>query len=97
VFDSHGEVYYFIRHQLPLADSYHREWAHFDTTEPCPYHFSADEIQQHYDEVEPFNKSQEFWKELQGVLTDEGYASNESFGRASEILGDLQEAGLAGR
>jgi hypothetical protein len=82
---------------FPLTNYYHREWDHFGTTEPCPYHFSAEEIQQHYDEAEPFNKSQEFWKELQGVLTDDGYASNESFSKAVEILGDLQEARLARR
>ncbi|KAH7110055.1 kinase-like domain-containing protein [Dendryphion nanum] len=70
------------------------EWDHFGTNEPCPYHFSAEEIRQHYDEAGSFNKSQEFWKELQGVLTDEGYASNESFSKAVKILRDLREVGL---
>lgn len=41
-----------------------------------------------------FNKSQEFWKELQGVLTDEGYASNESYSNAVEMLRNLREVGL---
>ncbi|CAA9966968.1 hypothetical protein PTMSG1_10327 [Pyrenophora teres f. maculata] len=62
------------------------EWSHFSTKEPCPYHFSAEELRQHYEEASDFNKSQEFWKDLQGVLTDEGYASNESFSKAVEIL-----------
>jgi len=41
-----------------------------------------------------FNKSQELWKGLQGVVTDEGYTSNESFTRAVEVLGDLRRVGL---
>ncbi|KAF1358902.1 kinase-like protein, partial [Lizonia empirigonia] len=65
------------------------------TSEPCPYHFSAEEIQKHYEEAETFNKSQELWKGLQGILTDEGYASNESFSKAVEILKELREVGLA--
>ncbi|KAF1845084.1 uncharacterized protein K460DRAFT_354938 [Cucurbitaria berberidis CBS 394.84] len=72
------------------------EWDHFGTNKPCPYHISADEIQEHYDEAESFNKSQEFWKGLQGILTEEGYASNESFSKAVEVLKDLREVGLAG-
>ncbi|KAI4914726.1 hypothetical protein J4E90_004758 [Alternaria incomplexa] len=72
-----------------------REWSHFGTNEPCPYHFSAEELRQHDEEAGTFNKSQELWKELQGILTDEGYASNESFSKAVEILGDLREVGLS--
>lgn len=41
-----------------------------------------------------FNKSQELWKELQGVLTDEGYTSNKSFSKAVSILEYLRELGL---
>ncbi|KAH7382206.1 kinase-like domain-containing protein [Pyrenochaeta sp. MPI-SDFR-AT-0127] len=71
------------------------EWDHFDTIEPCPYHFSAEEIQRHYEEADFFNRSQEFWEQLQGILTDEGYASNESYNKAVETIKGLQEVGLA--
>jgi len=77
-----------------LADHCRSEWSHFGTNEPCPYHFSAEELRQHDEEAETFNKSQELWKELQGVLTDEGYASNESISKAVEILKKLREIGL---
>jgi len=70
------------------------EWNHFGAREPCPYHFSAEEIRQHDEESVSFNKSQELWKGLQGVVTDEGYTSNESFTRAVEVLGDLRRVGL---
>jgi hypothetical protein len=78
----------------PLADHCCREWDHFGPNEPCPYHFSTEEIRRHYEEADSFNKSQEFWKELQGVLTDEGYASNETYSKAVKILKDLREGAL---
>jgi hypothetical protein len=41
-----------------------------------------------------FNKSQELWRSLQGVLTDEGYTSLETLPKAVEVLKDLRAAGL---
>jgi hypothetical protein len=73
-----------------------REWDHFGTDQPCPYRFPLEKLRQHDREADLFNKSQEFWKGLQGVLTDEGYASNETFNQAVEILKELREAGLQG-
>ncbi|PNS14387.1 hypothetical protein CAC42_6900 [Sphaceloma murrayae] len=70
------------------------EWDHFDTTESCPYHFAEERLRQHYEQARCFNKSQEFWKGLQGVLTDEGYASNETLSKAVEIYNDMREARL---
>lgn len=79
-----------------LADCCYSEWEFFGTNEPCPYHFSAEEIRRHDEEAKPFNKSQELWKELRGILTDEGYASNETFSKAVKTLRDLREVGLGG-
>lgn len=76
------------------ADHHYSEWDHFATNAPCPYHFSAEERRRHYEEAESFNKSQEFWKELGEVLTDEGYASNDSYHQAVKIVRDLREVGL---
>ena len=78
-----------------LADVFARsEWVHFHTNEPCPYHFSAAELQQHDEEADTFNKSQELWRELEGVLTDEGYTNTETFGAAVRALKGLREIGL---
>ncbi|KAH6633274.1 kinase-like domain-containing protein [Boeremia exigua] len=71
-----------------------REWHHFGADGPCPFAFSAEETRRHDDEAESFNKSQAFWKALQGVLTDEGYTTHESFGTAVAVLKDLREGGL---
>jgi alpha-galactosidase len=51
-------------------------------------------LQQHDQEAETFNKSQELWKELEGVLTDEGYTSNETLDKAVQALKGLREIGL---
>lgn len=71
-----------------------REWHHFGTNEPCPYRFSAAEIQQHDEEARLFNQSQELWEGLRGVLTDDGYTSNETLGKAVDILMTLRDVGL---
>ncbi|KAH5433184.1 hypothetical protein HBI32_055360 [Parastagonospora nodorum] len=70
------------------------EWDHFGTDEPCPYSFSAEELQQHDQEADTFNKSQDLWKELEGVLNDEGYTNNETLDKAVQALKDLREIGL---
>jgi hypothetical protein len=51
-------------------------------------------VQRHYEEAKTFNKSQEFWKGLEGIVTDEGYASNETFEQAVETFKDLRKVGL---
>jgi hypothetical protein len=71
------------------------EWEHFGSSEPCPYHFSAQEIREHREEAQPFNESQEFWAALSGTLTNEGYTNNDTFAMAVETVKNLREVGLA--
>lgn len=70
------------------------EWNHFGNHEPCSYHLPKEDVQQHYDQVDSFNASQEVWKRLNGILTPEGYTSNETFNEAVKIARSLREAGL---
>lgn len=77
------------------AYSLGREWEHFGSNEPCPYHFSAEAIREHRAEAESFNENQRFWEGLREILTDEGYTSNETFSTAVEVLKNLRDAGLA--
>ncbi|KAF2454103.1 kinase-like domain-containing protein [Lineolata rhizophorae] len=65
-------------------------------SEPCPYHFSEEETRKHYEEAKSFNKNQELWEELRGIVTDEGYTSNETFSEAIEVFRNLRESGSAG-
>jgi hypothetical protein len=69
-----------------------REWEHFDTNVPCPFEFSAEEVQKHHEQVGAFNQNREFWKRMDGILTDEGYTSNETFSQAMKILEEQQPA-----
>lgn len=80
-----------------INHAYHpfSEWEHFGASEPCPYHFSVEEIREHREEAESFNKSQEFWAGLSGTLTDEGYTNNDTFAKAVETVKNLRETGLA--
>jgi hypothetical protein len=73
-----------------------REWEAFDTNTTRPYHFSQEELQRHDVEVDSFNDSQEFWSRFDGVLTDEGFALNETYEQAVEAVKELKAAGLDG-
>jgi hypothetical protein len=62
-------VRYSIQVYLFSTDSSISEWDHFGADAPCPYHFLKDEIRAHYEEADSFNRTQDFWKELRGILT----------------------------
>jgi hypothetical protein len=87
-------VRYSIQVYLFSTDSSISEWDHFGADAPCPYHFLKDEIRAHYEEADSFNRTQDFWKELRGILTDEGYTSIETYDQAVETVKNLREAGL---
>ncbi|KXT03389.1 hypothetical protein AC578_3947 [Pseudocercospora eumusae] len=74
-----------------------REWSHFglDKDCQCPFEFSASEIRQHDEEAENFNDSQQFWSNLRGILSSDGYTTNEDYPRAVKLLEELQKT--AGR
>ncbi|RMZ81401.1 hypothetical protein DV738_g2281, partial [Chaetothyriales sp. CBS 135597] len=58
-------------------------------------HAYAEEVRKHREEAESFNKNQQFWEDLRGTLTDEGYTLNETYGAAVEVLKSLRDTGLA--
>lgn len=69
------------------------EWGDF-TDEPCPIHFSDEEVHPHQDEGIAFNESQEFWESISGISSDEGYTSVADFRKGVEIFQRLRESGL---
>ncbi|RJE24536.1 hypothetical protein PHISCL_03123 [Aspergillus sclerotialis] len=71
-----------------------REWSDF-SDKPCPYHFSDDEVREHREEAAVFNETQDFWKSLSALVTDEGYTSVEDFESVVDIFKQLREAGLS--
>jgi hypothetical protein len=87
-----------VRHSVQVYQSSTKfsvsEWDHFGADAPCPYRFSKDEIKAHYEEADSFNRTQDFWKKLRGILTDEGYTSIETYDQAVETVKNLREADL---
>lgn len=67
-----------------------REWSHFGLDGNCPYEFSASEMQQHQDEAENFDDSQRFWHNVRGVLSEDGYTTNDDYPSAAKVLKELQ-------
>ncbi|EER39391.1 phosphotransferase enzyme family protein [Histoplasma capsulatum H143] len=56
---------------LPFRDcliSLERNWFELGTTNPCPFHFSEDEIRQHHEDGEGFNETQDFWDSVEEVV-----------------------------
>lgn len=51
-------------------------------------------MQQHEEEADTFNESQALRKELQGIMTDEGYTDNHTFSEAVHALKGLRDIGL---
>ncbi|EMF10266.1 kinase-like protein [Sphaerulina musiva SO2202] len=66
------------------------EWSHFGLDRNCPYKFSASEMQQHQDEAENFNDSQRLWHNLRGILSEDGYTTNDEYPQAVKVLKELQ-------
>ena len=91
---------YFIRNRIALTVS--RGWhLYFDPVEPCPYEFSVEEIRSNNKELQLHGLHRELWKKLSGIITDEGYSSNETVGEAIKELRkltrkeNLRKSGLA--
>lgn len=71
-----------------------REWSYFNLNKACPYRFSDEEISIHQDETKNFNDNQRLWQNLRGLLTDDGYTTNEDYPQAVKVLRELQESFL---
>lgn len=74
----------------PYLLSLGREWSHFGLDRNCPYKFSASEMQQHQDEADNFNDSQRLWHNLRGILSEDGYTTNDDYPQAVKVLKELQ-------
>ncbi|EME40309.1 hypothetical protein DOTSEDRAFT_91507 [Dothistroma septosporum NZE10] len=63
------------------------------TWDNCLYPFNETLLrvqQYHQDEAENFNDSQRFWHNLRGILSEDGYTTNDNYPRAVEVLKELQ-------
>ena len=81
----------FSVHVLTYTD---RDWPDIDTTNPCPFHFTAEEIRQHRKDGEGFNETKDFWQMLEGKVDASGWTTHDNFDNAVEYFSRLREAGL---
>ncbi|EGC46551.1 phosphotransferase enzyme family protein [Histoplasma capsulatum var. duboisii H88] len=82
---------------LPFRDcliSLERNWFELGTTNPCPFHFSEDEIRQHHEDGEGFNETQDFWDSVEGIVDRSGWTAPENFDTAVDYFSKLREEGL---
>lgn len=82
------------RDEININLCIHRYWNEFDITMPCPFHFSSDEIQSHERDGEGWNEAQDFWDSVRGLITPEGWTSNETYAEAREYFSALRQGGL---
>jgi hypothetical protein len=61
---------------------------------PCPIHFAEGELHAHYAEAEGWNERADFWDSLAGLVSRDGWTSNETYDKALEMFGELREEGL---
>ncbi|KAJ8111744.1 hypothetical protein OPT61_g5732 [Boeremia exigua] len=82
---------------LPLRDCLiriERDWKEYTgSTAPCPYHFSAEEIQQSHEDAVSYNDMRDFWDEMRGRVDESGFTTPEFFDEAVEIFAALREVG----
>ncbi|EDN07298.1 predicted protein [Histoplasma mississippiense (nom. inval.)] len=64
------------------------------TTNPCPFHFSEDEIRQHHEDGEGFNETPDFWDSVEGIVDRSGWTIPENFDTAVDYFSKLREEGL---
>ncbi|PGH27720.1 hypothetical protein AJ80_00507 [Polytolypa hystricis UAMH7299] len=82
---------------LPLREcliQLERNWQDLDSGGTCPYHFTADEIRQHYTDGDGFNETRDFWDMLEGKVDSSGWTAHDNFDNAVEYFSRLRKAGL---
>ena len=57
---------------------------------PCPIHFTEEDISNHLKDGEGWNDAQDFWDSISGLVTREGYVTNERYEEARNLLAELR-------
>ncbi|MCJ1357536.1 MAG: Phosphotransferase enzyme [Icmadophila ericetorum] len=71
-----------------------RHWDELGFNTPCPIHFTEEELQAHYTDGEGWNERADFWDSLAGLVSRDGWTSNETYDQALEMFAELREEGL---
>ncbi|OJD26043.1 hypothetical protein ACJ73_02587, partial [Blastomyces percursus] len=71
-----------------------RDWSKLATTDPCPYHFTDDDIRKCRQDAAGFDDVQDFWDISDGKVDRSGWTTNQDSGDAVDYVLRLREAGL---
>ncbi|TAQ88441.1 hypothetical protein B7494_g3235 [Chlorociboria aeruginascens] len=71
-----------------------RHWDEMGFDIPCPIHFTEEDLQNHMRDGEGWNEQADFWDNLEGFVSRDGWTSNETYIEALEMFVGLREEGL---
>ncbi|KAK3696427.1 Phosphotransferase enzyme [Vermiconidia calcicola] len=72
-------------------------WMHWDQIAPnteCPIHFTDKQLRENIEDGKLWNANQDFWSELDGVVSRDGWVTLEDYEKAIEIFQAYREEGL---
>ena len=72
-------------------------WRHSDQIAPnteCPIHFTDKELHENIEDGKLWNANQDFWSELDGVVSHDGWVTLEDYEKAIEMFQAYREEGL---
>ena len=72
----------------------HRYWDELGFVTPCPIRFTKEELDAHFAEAEGWNERANFWDSKAGLVSRDGWTSNETYDQALEMFIELREEGL---
>lgn len=49
-------------------------------------------MKHHLEEIGPFNKYRDIWKNLEGIVNNQGFSHNETFSKAVEMMRYFRES-----
>ncbi|KAF2220378.1 phosphotransferase enzyme family protein [Elsinoe ampelina] len=70
-----------------------QNWSEIGGDRPCPFAFSAAELEQHYASAKEWNAEADFWDGLDGLVMKDGWTSNEDYEDALAFFEGLGEEG----
>ncbi|EEQ33627.1 Phosphotransferase enzyme [Microsporum canis] len=82
---------------LPLRESLikvERYWDELGFNFACPIHFTQDELQRHVEDGEGWNEVQDFWRDIEGIVTRDGWTPHGTYDEAAALFSELREIGL---
>ncbi|KAK5116399.1 hypothetical protein LTR62_007946 [Meristemomyces frigidus] len=82
---------------IPFRESLIRiqkHWSEICPDHPCPFTFTADELEKHAVESEGYDENAEFWSSISGLVARDGFVLVEDYEEAFELFAGLREEGL---